>query len=74
VSATEKAFGVLKSVLVYQERMDGLEKKLATLGDRMERLADSHVALRERVGQIEGYLKGATGTPFSGSAQPRITE
>ena len=38
--------------------MDGLEKKLAALSDGLTRLADSHVALRDRVITIEGYLRG----------------
>ena len=38
--------------------MDGLEKKLAALSDGLTRLADSHVALRDRVSTIEGYLRG----------------
>ena len=46
--------------------MDGLEKKLASLSEGMTRLADSHVALRDRVSTIEGYLRGrseAAATP-----------
>jgi len=58
VSTSEKAFGLIKAVLTYQERMDGLEKKLAALSDGLTRLADSHVALRDRVITIEGYLRG----------------
>lgn len=58
MSTSEKAFGLIKAVLTYQERMDGLEKKLAALGDGLTRLADSHVALRDRVSGIEGYLRG----------------
>jgi hypothetical protein len=58
VSTSEKAFGLIKAVLTYQERMDGLEQKLASLSDGLTRLADSHVALRDRVSGIEGYLRG----------------
>jgi hypothetical protein len=72
MSATEKAFNALKSILTHQERMDGLEGKIVAIGGRLERLAESHVALRERVSEIEGYLKAATGTPFSGPGMPRI--
>ena len=72
MSGTEKAFGALKSLLTYQERMDGLESKIGALSGKLERLADSHVALRERVSDIEGYLRAATGTPFGGTGTPRI--
>lgn len=58
MSTSEKAFGLVKAVLTYQERMNGLEKKLAALSDGLTRLADSHVALRDRVSTIEGYLRG----------------
>jgi len=66
VSTSEKAFGLIKAILTYQDRMDGLEKKLASLSEGMTRLADSHVALRDRVSTIEGYLRGrseAAATP-----------
>ena len=66
MSTSEKAFGLIKAILTYQDRMDGLEKKLASLSEGMTRLADSHVALRDRVSTIEGYLRGrseAAATP-----------
>jgi hypothetical protein len=59
MSATEKAFGVIKALLTYQERLDGLDAKLTGLGAGLARLADSHVALRERVSRIEGLIEGA---------------
>ena len=58
MSTSEKAFGLIKAVLTYQERMDGLEKKLGTLSEGLTRLADSHVNLRDRVSMVEGYLRG----------------
>ena len=71
MSTSEKAYGLIKAVLTYQERMDGLEKKLASLSDGMTRLADSHVALRDRVSTIEGYLRGRSETAAPPSV-PRI--
>lgn len=74
MSAGEKAFGLVKTVFTAKEQIDALGRDMAALGERVTRLAESHVALRERVSQIEGYLQAATGTPFSGSAQRRIKE
>jgi hypothetical protein len=72
MSATEKAFGVLKTILLHQERMDGVEEKLKILSERLERLSESHAALRERVRGIEGYLRAATGQPFADAGIPRV--
>lgn len=71
MSTSEKAFGLVKAVLTYQERMNGLEKKLAALSDGLTRLADSHVALRDRVSTIEGYLRGCRDAAAA-SDLPRI--
>jgi len=59
MSATDKAFSVIKALLTYQERLDGLDAKLIDLSAGLARLADSHVALRERVSRIEGVIEGA---------------
>jgi hypothetical protein len=72
VSASEKAFGAIKALLFHQERMDGVEEKLAALSDRLGRLSDSHVALRERVVAIETFLRTTSGQPFSAPSVPRI--
>ncbi|KQT31221.1 hypothetical protein ASG29_14690 [Sphingomonas sp. Leaf412] len=74
MSAGEKAFGLIKTALTMKDQLDGLTKDLDALGSRMTRLTDSHVALRDRVGQIEGFLRAATGAPFAGPPQARIEE
>ncbi|MEO6093496.1 MAG: hypothetical protein ABIT04_12840 [Novosphingobium sp.] len=68
MSAAEKALGMIKAVLTYQERFDKLERNLCELSDRLTRLADSHANLRDRVSAIEGYLRGRSDQ----SAQPRL--
>lgn len=72
MSSAEKAFGLVKTVFTVKDQIDAMNRDLAALSDRVARLSESHVALRERVSQIEGYLKAATGTPFGGSHLPRI--
>ena len=72
MSASEKTFSFIKTILTYHERLDGLDEKLKGLSEDLGRLAGSHGNLRDRVGQIEGYLKGATQTPFNGPTTPRI--
>ncbi len=70
MSGAEKAFSIVKAILSYQERMDGLEEKLSGLNERLTRLADSHASLRDRVSRIEGIIEGAAMT--RGKSQPRI--
>ena len=72
MSSAEKAIGIIKAVFTFQEKIDALDHDIGALSDRLTRLAESHVALRDRVAQIEGYLKGATGAPFAAPERPRI--
>jgi len=72
MSAGEKTFGFLKSVLTLQERVDRLDREVVALSDRVTRLSESHVALRERVVAVETFLKTVGGQPFSGPSQPRL--
>lgn len=74
MSATESAFATLKAVFTYREQMAALREDLKDLGRSMGALAASHALLRDRVNQIEGYMKAATGQPFSTSGLPRIEQ
>lgn len=58
MSAADRALGMIKSVLIFQERFDSIDRNLAELGDRLARLADSHAGVRDRVSTIEGYIRG----------------
>ena len=58
MSASEKAFGLIKTVFTIQERFDSLQDSLSELAERLAKLADSHAALRDRVSVIEGYIRG----------------
>jgi hypothetical protein len=72
VSSGEKALGFLKTVFTLQEQVDRLNREVVGLSDRLSRLSDSHVALRERVVVIETFLRTTSGQPFSGPPSPRI--
>ena len=74
MSAAEKAFGIIKSVITFQERFDSLEVGLSELGRRVAKLAESHAALRDRVSTIEGYLRGRADQAAAQSNRPRITD
>ena len=72
MSATEKAFGLVKRLMLYDETIDAVRSDLSELTQDMSKLADSHARLTERVADIEGYLRAATGTPFG--AKLRLTQ
>jgi hypothetical protein len=70
VSGTEKAIGIIKSIMLMHERFDGLDKRINRLDVDLTDLSRSHAALAQRVADIEGFLRAATGTPFGD--KPRI--
>ena len=71
MSASEKAFGLIKTVFTIQERFDSLQDSLSELAERLAKLADSHAALRDRVSAIEGYIRGRSD---QAAAQARLAE
>jgi chaperonin cofactor prefoldin len=52
------------------ERFDSLDRRIETVATDLDVLARSHARLGERVAEIEGYLRAATGAPFRD--KPRI--
>jgi hypothetical protein len=58
VSGTEKAFGIVKSIMLMHERFDGLDKRINRLEGDLTDLSRSHVELAQRVAVIEGYIRG----------------
>jgi hypothetical protein len=67
VSAGEKAFGLIKTVFTVKDQVEAMSRDITALGERVTRLAESHVALRERVSRIEGLIEGAA---MARSVQP----
>lgn len=70
MSTFEKGFGVLKSMMLMGERFDGLDRRIASLSSDLAALSQSHGRVSERVAEIEGFLRAATGTPFG--EKPRL--
>ena len=64
MSSTERVFAVIKSVMLMHERFDGLDKRVQRLDGDLTDLSRSHAALAQRLSDVEGYLRAATGTPF----------
>ena len=64
MSAFEKSYGLLKSLMIMGDRFDGLDRRIATVSSDVAALAQSHVRVCEKVADIEGYLRAATATPF----------
>lgn len=70
MSAGEKAFGLLKSIMLVTERFDAINEKVKTVASDQSALSRSHADLALRVADIDGYLRAATGTPFGD--KPRL--
>ena len=58
MSSTEKAFGILKSVILMHERFDGLDDRIKRLDGDLTNLSRSHSDLAQRVARIEGVMEG----------------
>ena len=60
MSATERAVGVVKSVLLFRETLDRLQAQLGDLRSDLKALSVDHAGLVARVATIEGYIRGRT--------------
>ena len=58
MSSAAKAFGVIKTIMLMNERFDRLEEKNKDLALDLGALGRSHAELAERVAKIEGYIRG----------------
>ena len=58
MSSAEKAYGLIKSVMLMNERFDGLEERIRTGSIDLGSLAASHAELAQRVARIEGVMEG----------------
>jgi len=68
MSATEKTFGVLKAVFVYQETIKAIREDMTALAMDVGALSRAHASLAERVARIEGMIEGAA---MAGSLRPQ---
>lgn len=74
MSTAEKTLGILKSVLVYQETMRAIREDMAAMSADVAALSRAHSSLSERVARLEGFIQGATRTPFRPDEPRRIEE
>lgn len=74
MSVSDRTWGVLKSVLLYQETIKAVREDMAALSQDVAALSRAHVSLSERVSRLEGFVQGATRTPFQPDEPKRIQE
>ena len=67
MSAFDRVYGGLKTMMLMEERFTRIDARLSGLSDEVAALARSHAELGQRVADIEGYLRAATRTPFGES-------
>ncbi len=60
MSAFDRAYNAVKTVMLSNERFDRLEEELKAMGQDVSALAGSHADLSERVARVEGFLQGAS--------------
>ena len=58
MSATERAVGVVKSVLLFRETLERIQAQLSDLRSDLKSLSADHANLATRVSTIEGYIRG----------------
>lgn len=68
MSSSEKAVGLVKSVLLFRETLDQLRKQIGDLRGDLQALARDHVELDKRVVRIETMIEMST----MRGGQPRI--
>lgn len=59
MSVFRDAVGAIKQVVLMQSRIDQVDQRIGRLGVDVERLAEAHGALRDRVARLEGIIEGA---------------
>ncbi len=72
MSNFERGWGALKSLMLMNDRFDMIDRRIETISDDLKALGEAHVVHAERIAQIEGFLKAATGQPYTSGSVPRI--
>lgn len=72
MSSAEKAFGVIKSVVLIHERFDGLDEKVKMLALDLADLSRSHAELAQKVATLDGYLRGRADQAATQARLPEI--
>ncbi len=62
----------IKKMLAIEEKVARMERDMDAMGKDARDLRKSVSMISDRVSDVEGYLRAATGTPFG--EKPRITK
>lgn len=71
MSTGEKAFNLLKSMMLMTERFDMLDARIKVVSSDQAALAQSHAELAQRVARLEGFIEGAVAAT---GREPRLPE
>ena len=72
MSATEKAIGVVKSVLLFNERLEAIQKEMAQLRTDLGTLSRDLIDVDRRVTRIEGVMEGyGRATQAASASRPK---
>ncbi|WP_242097858.1 MULTISPECIES: hypothetical protein [unclassified Sphingomonas] len=74
MSVSEKTWSVFKSIVLYQEAIKAMRDDMAALSKDVVALSRAHASLSERVSRLEGFVQGATRTPFRPDEPARLPE
>jgi hypothetical protein len=58
VSGVDRAYGLIKSVMLMGERFDAIDRTIEGLSGDLSDLGKSHAELAQRVARIEGVMEG----------------
>ena len=74
MSVSDRTWSVFKSFVLYQETIKAVREDMAALSRDVTALSRAHASLSERVSRLEGFVQGATRTPFQPDETPRLPE
>ena len=60
MKGTEKAFGIVKSIILMHERFDALDERIKRVDNDLTDLSRSHADLAQEVAELRGYFRGRT--------------
>lgn len=58
MSGVDRAYGLIKSVMLMGERFDAIDRTIEALSGDLSDLGKSHSELAQRVARIEGVMEG----------------
>ena len=71
MSGADRAYGLLKSVMLMGERFYAIDRRLEGLAGDLAALGRSHADLAQRMAAMEGYVRGRAD---QAALQPRLPD